>query len=85
MKFIPNFVYYITLPGKQLFQKGMAYVAISRVKTLEGLAIIDMEVQKLITTDTFSPCDLAAIAELDRLRAKNAETRISQQSSFSQL
>jgi len=54
-----------------LFQKGMAYVSLSRVKTLAGLAISDLDVSKLLTTDKYCPCDLAALQELERLRALN--------------
>jgi ATP-dependent exoDNAse (exonuclease V) alpha subunit len=40
--------------GPGLFAKGMAYVAISRVRTLNGLAITNLDVSKLIRSSKFS-------------------------------
>ncbi len=54
--------------GKDLFAKGMAYVGISRPRTLGGLAIIRMDVNKLITSVKYCPCDTDALLELERLR-----------------
>ena len=54
--------------GKDLFAKGMAYVGISRVKTMGGLAIICMDSDRLITTVIYCPCDTDALEELLRLR-----------------
>jgi hypothetical protein len=66
--------------GTKTFAKGMCYVALSRVKTLAGLAISSLDLNKLLTTQDvldingnvkrkgYSPCDLTALEELNRLR-----------------
>ena len=55
----------VDLSGK-CNKKGMAYVALSRVKTLEGLAIISLDAKKLLGD---APCDTEALNEIERLRA----------------
>lgn len=50
--------------GKQNFAKGQVYVALSRVKTLEGLAISDLDSRKLLV----QPHDKKALNEMQRLR-----------------
>lgn len=50
--------------GKSLFAKGQAYVALSRVKTIEGLFISALDHNKLLK----NPHDSRSLAELDRLR-----------------
>jgi len=54
--------------SKNLFAKAMAYVGISRVKSMDGLGIIAIDPTKLYTTNRYCPCDMDALAELDRLR-----------------
>ncbi|KAL0868792.1 hypothetical protein ABMA27_008224 [Loxostege sticticalis] len=50
--------------GKKVFAKGQAYVALSRVKTLEGIALSDLEPNKVL----HKPHDGRALAEMQRLR-----------------
>ena len=66
--------------GPKNFAKGMCYVALSRVKTLAGLAISSLDLRKILTTPHvydvngklkakgFKPCDTEALDELERLR-----------------
>lgn len=51
--------------GKKIFAKGQAYVALSRVRSLQRLAIPEIEQKKLFQR----PCDESALAELERLRS----------------
>lgn len=50
--------------GKRNFAKGQVYVTLSRVKTLDGIALSDLEASKLLT----KPHDERALAEMLRLR-----------------
>ncbi|CAK1599483.1 unnamed protein product [Parnassius mnemosyne] len=50
--------------GEKVFAKGQAYVALSRVKTLEGIALSDLEPNKV----SHKPHDERALAEMQRLR-----------------
>jgi hypothetical protein len=56
--------------GTKCRTKGLAYVAISRVRTLNGLAISELDPRQLLRTNKFSPADDEAIKEVDRLRAQ---------------
>lgn len=56
--------------GKRTFAKGQAYVALSRVKSLQGVAIIELDQRKLFN----NPHDRSALAELIRLRSNNTQT-----------
>ena len=50
--------------GKQIFAKGQAYVALSRVRAVKGLAVSDLHVDKIL----INPHDQVAFNELQRLR-----------------
>jgi len=49
--------------SSQVFEEGMAYVALSRVRTLDGVALLDLVADKVKTSQ-------AAAQEMDRLRAR---------------
>ncbi|GFY63562.1 hypothetical protein TNIN_85751 [Trichonephila inaurata madagascariensis] len=60
---------YFSLEGRKLFVASQAYVALSRVKSLDGLLIEEMEHsrerEKLIEK---VPCNNEALQEIDRMR-----------------
>jgi ATP-dependent exoDNAse (exonuclease V) alpha subunit len=54
--------------ANNVFQKGLLYVAMSRCRTLSGLAISHLNAAKLLTTPHYTPCDEGAMQEMERLR-----------------
>jgi hypothetical protein len=55
----------VVYAGRKCRTKGLIYVAISRVTSLEGLGIVGLDEQVLLNC----PADLEALAEIDRLRS----------------
>lgn len=51
--------------GRNIFAPSMAYVALSRVKSLDGLEIDDIDPTKLIDSNL---CNPKALAKMNRLR-----------------
>ena len=51
--------------GKKNFAKGQTYVALIRVKSVEGLCVTDLHMDKLL----ISPHDTKSLSELERIRS----------------
>ncbi|GBL93040.1 hypothetical protein AVEN_54667-1 [Araneus ventricosus] len=57
--------YTVIYLGSKLFKEGQAYVVLSRVKSMDGLIIEDLDCSKLTGK---KPCNVTALAEMDRMR-----------------
>ncbi|GFS31824.1 ATP-dependent DNA helicase [Trichonephila inaurata madagascariensis] len=51
--------------GPALFAKGQAYVALCRVRSLDGMRIVELDCSKLTGK---TPCNENAVKELERMR-----------------
>jgi hypothetical protein len=58
--------------GASIFAKGQAYVAASRVTTLEGLFLSDLAVSRVIGNGTQTPAHKEALQEMARLIEKKS-------------
>jgi PIF1-like helicase len=65
---VDNAVVYL---GLKLFAPGQAYVALSRVRSLEGLLIDELDCRKLTGK---KPCNTDALSEMERMRNQRNNT-----------
>ena len=56
-----------------MFAKGIAYVAFSRCRSLNSLAVPHLNAAKLLRTDTYTPCCEKTLAEMQITCTKSVQ------------